>query len=146
MTGKASLTLTEHVACSPDRVWDALTQPSLMAKWWAGGDIQPLVHHRFTLDMGGFGKQQCEVLAVEPGVRLSSTFGEGFIDTVITWTLEPEDDGTRLTLEHAGFDTDSPSGAMALKGMGGGWPAVLARIEPALTPGTDSPGGAPARA
>ncbi|UQU65832.1 SRPBCC domain-containing protein [Couchioplanes caeruleus] len=48
-------------------VWRALTEPELLARWWATGDIKPIVGHRFTLDMGSWGQQPCEVLEVEPG-------------------------------------------------------------------------------
>jgi hypothetical protein len=53
----------------------------------------------------------------------------GSLNTTITWQLHPEGAGTRLFLEHAGFDLDSPLGKAALKGMGRGWPDILQRIE-----------------
>lgn len=52
---------------------------------------------------------------------------------MITWHLHAEGEGTRLSLEHKGFDLDSPLGKAAFHGMGSGWPKVLARIEHALT-------------
>lgn len=55
------------------------------------------------------------------------------MDTTVTWTLEPEGDGTRLTLDHSGFDLDTPMGKAAFDGMGGGWPKVLPRIDAALS-------------
>jgi uncharacterized protein YndB with AHSA1/START domain len=121
-----------HVAQPPSRVWAALTDPALQAKWWAAGDVRPEVGHRFTMDMGAWGQQQCQVLAVEPERLLSYSFAEGVLDTTITWRLEPEGEGTLVTLEHAGFDLGSPMGERAYQGMGAGWAALLARIEPAL--------------
>jgi uncharacterized protein YndB with AHSA1/START domain len=82
--------------------------------------------------MGQWGKQPCEVIAVEPGKLLAYTFAPGTLDTTISWTLEPEGDGTRLSLQHKGFDLESPMGKAAFQGMRAGWPAVLARIDPAL--------------
>lgn len=122
----------------PAAVWAALTTPDLLARWWAPGDIAPVVGHRFTMDMAGWGQQQCEVLAVEPGRSLTFAFAEGVLDTTVTWTLEAVDGGTLLTLEHAGFRLDTPLGAQALKGMGGGWPGVLGRLETVLA--EDAPG------
>jgi uncharacterized protein YndB with AHSA1/START domain len=61
------------------------------------------------------------------------SFAPGTLDTTITWRLQAEGEGTRLSLEHKGFDLDSPLGKAAFQGMGGGWPTVLARIEPVLT-------------
>jgi uncharacterized protein YndB with AHSA1/START domain len=120
--------LDQFIAREPAAVWRALTEPELLARWWAAGDIKPIVGHRFTMDMGSWGRQPCEVLEVEPGRLLSYTFAEGDLDTVITWRLEAEGAGTRLFLRHTGFAEDS----ISLKGMGNGWPGLLRRIEPAL--------------
>jgi uncharacterized protein YndB with AHSA1/START domain len=116
----------------PAVVWRALTDPRLHARWWAAGDVKAEVGHRFTLDMGAWGEQPCEVLAVEPERLLRYSFAEGSLDTTITWRLEPEGTGTRLFLEHAGFDLDSPLGRSALDGMGQGWPGILRHMEDAL--------------
>ncbi|WP_284974265.1 SRPBCC domain-containing protein [Arthrobacter sp. efr-133-TYG-104] len=115
-----------------ESVWAALTTPQLLARWWTPGDIAPVVGHRFTLDMGGWGVQQCEVLAVELGTSISFAFAEGVLDTTITWTLETVDGGTTLHFEHAGFRLDTPMGQQALHGMGNGWPGLIARIDQVL--------------
>jgi uncharacterized protein YndB with AHSA1/START domain len=118
----------QFIAREPAAVWRALTEPDLLARWWAAGDIKPVVGHRFTMDMGHWGQQPCEVLEVDPERLLTYTFAEGSLDTTITWRLEPEGTGTRLFLRHAGFVEASP----AIEGMGNGWPGLLKRIEPAL--------------
>jgi len=125
--------LTQFISHPPEKVWAALTDPTLHAKWWAAGDVRPVVGHRFTLDMGPWGQQPCEVLAVETEKLLSYSFAPGTLNTTITWRLCAEGDGTRLSLEHRGFDLDSALGKTAFQGMGGGWPKVLSRIESALT-------------
>ncbi|RKE19431.1 SRPBCC domain-containing protein [Streptomyces sp. TLI_171] len=112
----------------PARVWQALTDPELHARWWVPGDIRPEVGHRFTLDLGPWGTQSCEVTRVDPERLLSYTFAEGVLDTTLTWRLTPEGTGTRLFLTHEGFDLDTPLGRQALDGMGRGWPAVLHRM------------------
>jgi hypothetical protein len=53
-------------------------------------------------------------------------------DTTITWRLEPQGEGTNLSLEHKGFDLDSPMGKAAFQGMSNGWAMVLARLENAI--------------
>jgi uncharacterized protein YndB with AHSA1/START domain len=113
-------------------VWRALTDPDLLALWWARGDVRPIVGHRFALDMGAWGVQPCEVTAVDPERLLEYHFAEGVLDTTITWRLEPEDEGTRLYLVHAGFDLDSLQGRLAYSGMGNGWPHILNGVESAL--------------
>jgi len=117
----------------PATVWAALTEPERLARWFTKGDIKPVVGHRFTLDMQEWGLQPCEVTAVEPERLLAYRFAEGTLDTVITWRLEPEGRGTRLFLEHAGFDLDSPLAKHAYHGMGEGWPLLLARLDTVLT-------------
>lgn len=112
----------------PSAVWRALTDPGLHARWWAAGDVRPVVGHRFELDMGPWGKQPCEVLEVEPERFLRYRFAIGTLDTTITWTLLPEGRGTRLILDHEGFDLGSPMGRQALEGMKAGWPDVLSRM------------------
>lgn len=117
---------------APAALWKALTDPALHARWWAAGDVRPVVGHRFELDMGQWGKQPCEVVQVEPDRLLKYKFGVGALNTFITWRLAAEGAGTRLKLIHEGFDMDSPMGRMAFEGMGAGWPKVVARIETVL--------------
>lgn len=126
----------EFVAHPPAAVWRALTESELLARWWAPGEIEPVVGHRFELDMGPWGRQECRVLEVERERLLSYTFGEGALDTVIVWRLVPEGSGTRVFLTHQGFDLDSPRGRQAHDGMGRGWPSVLARIGQAVPVGS----------
>lgn len=130
------ITVTKHIHAQPAAVWAALTDPGRLATWWAAGDVQPVVGHTFRLDMGPFGKQLCEVLAVEPEHLLSYSFGAGMLDTTITWTLEADADGTALTLEHAGFDLASEMGSTAYRGMGGGWPMIVDRLATLLAVGS----------
>jgi uncharacterized protein YndB with AHSA1/START domain len=117
---------------SPDRLWRALTEPEYVARWWAPGDIRAQVGHRFDMDMGPWGKQPCEVLAVEHERLFSYRFAEPTLNTIITWTLAPEGTGTRLTLVHEGFDLDSPMSRRAYEGMKPGWPGILERIATAV--------------
>ncbi|MFD7997402.1 SRPBCC family protein [Streptomyces mexicanus] len=125
MTENNTITCEKFLPHAPAAVWKALTDPDLHARWWAAGDIRPVVGHRFTLDMGSFGRQPCEVTEVDDERLLSFRFAEGSLDTTITWTLRPEGVGTRLVLVHSGFDLDSPMGRQAYEGMGKGWPHVL---------------------
>ena len=128
MAGEGVISLDQWIPQSPARVWRALTDPSLLARWWAAGDISPVPGHRFNLDMGAWGNQPCRVLEVDPGKSISYTFAEGALDTIISWTLEPDGTGTRLHLVHSGFDLDSPDGRVSYAGMGRGWPGVVERI------------------
>jgi uncharacterized protein YndB with AHSA1/START domain len=122
----ASLNIDQFVPHPPSKVWRALTEPTLLAKWWASGDIAPVVGHTFTLDMGPFGHVPCRVIEVVPEERLVFTFTERW---TLTWTLSPEGNGTRLHLEHAGFDLTDEKARHAFERMGPGWrDEVLPRI------------------
>ncbi|UOD82309.1 SRPBCC family protein [Paenarthrobacter ureafaciens] len=127
-----AIRLERTFAHSPEAVWAALTTPELLAQWWAPGDIAPTVGHRFTMDMGNWGQQRCEVTAVEPGKSIMFIFAEGMLDTTITWELEATASGTVLHFEHAGFNLDTPLGRQALEGMGNGWPGLLTQIDQVL--------------
>jgi ubiquinone/menaquinone biosynthesis C-methylase UbiE/uncharacterized protein YndB with AHSA1/START domain len=122
------ISVEQVYAHAPAAVWRALTTPELHARWWAAGDVRPIVGHRFTLDMGKWGQQPCEVLAVETERLLSYKFATGSLDTTVTWRLTPEGSGTRLSLTHEGLSLDSPMGRAAFEGMKAGWPAVLGRL------------------
>jgi uncharacterized protein YndB with AHSA1/START domain len=128
VTEPGLIQFSEYFTHPPAKVWQALTDPGLHAQWWAAGDIKPIVGHRFSLDMGAWGFQPCEVLEVETERLFRYSFAPGTLDTTITWRLEPEGTGTRLFLEHSGFDLDSPMGKSAFSGMAEGWPKVLARL------------------
>ncbi|HVE84168.1 MAG TPA: SRPBCC domain-containing protein [Myxococcales bacterium] len=116
----------------PSVVWKALTEPELLARWWAPGDVRPVVGHKFDLDMGQWGRQPCEVVEVQPERLLRYKFSSGKLDTVLTWRLSPEGPGTRLQLTHEGFDMDSPLGRQAFEGMKPGWPNVLKKLQAVL--------------
>jgi uncharacterized protein YndB with AHSA1/START domain len=124
--------IDQFYAHAPEKVWKALTDPAMHARWWAAGDVRPVVGHRFELDMGRWGKQVCEVLAVEHERLLKYRFAADTLDTIITWQLVPEGSGTRLKLTHEGFNLDSPLGRQALEGMKAGWPKVLGKLETVL--------------
>lgn len=66
----ATISVDQFIAAPRARVWRALTEPELHARWWAPGDIAATVGHRFHLEMPGWGSIPCEVLEVEFEQRL----------------------------------------------------------------------------
>jgi uncharacterized protein YndB with AHSA1/START domain len=132
VTEPAIIHIDHFFAHQSSKIWKALTDPVLHARWWAAGDIQPVVGHRFDLDMGQWGKQACEVLEVEHERLLKYRFAARVLDTIITWRLAREGAGTRLSLTHEGFNLDTPLGRKALEGMKPGWPKVLAKLNAVL--------------
>lgn len=118
MSGTETIHVDQFLPHPPATVWRALTEPELLARWWASGDIAPVVGHRFELDMAGWGQVPCTVLEVEEGELLSYSFTD---DWTLTWRLVAEGTGTRLLLDHAGLDLDEPQGRVAFENMGPGW-------------------------
>ncbi len=108
----------QFISAPPARVWRALTDPELHARWRAPGDVAEDVGHEFRLEMPGFGSIPCRVVESRPYERFVYTF-DG--DWTLAWSLVAEGDGTRLLLEHSGFDLDDPRQRRALDRMGPGW-------------------------
>lgn len=92
----------------PEHVWRALTDRELLARWLMPNDFEPRLGHRFTFQTeagpGFDGIVHCEVLEIEEPVRLVLSWRGGPLDTRLSFTLKPEGEGTRLLLEHTGFE------------------------------------------
>ena len=87
-----------------------------------GGQVAAVVGHQFTLDMPGYGKQPCKVLEVDEPHRFVYTFTAAW---TLNWRLEAEGAGTRVFLEHSGFDLNDKRMAEAFNRMGLGWRDVV---------------------
>ena len=111
----------------PARVWRALTDPAVLGRWLMPNTFRAELGHQFTLDTGAWGLTRCEVLAIEPERLLRYSWRNPPLDTTVTWRLQPEGEGTRLLLEHDGFDLDDPGQRMAYDGMSGGWSGMVAQ-------------------
>lgn len=119
----------------PGKVWRALTQSPLIAEWLMQNDFAPVVGHRFqfraTPVPGWSGVTNCEVLEVDEPRRLVYTWGDGTesdsgLRTIVAWTLTPVEGGTHVRMEHSGFRPQDEGG---YRGMGGGWPRIVAGLE-----------------
>lgn len=125
-----TISVDQFIARPPARVWRALTEPDQVAVWWVPGTIAPVVGHEFLLEMPGWGNVACTVLEVVDGERLVYTFG----DWTLTWRLVAEGTGTRLFLDHSGFDLDNPQHRFAFDHMGPGWrDEILPRLDALVT-------------
>ena len=125
-TRTTAITVDQFVAAPPAKVWRALTEPELLARWWAPGDVAAVPGHTFHLQMPGWGSVPCEVTEVQPDEKLVYTFNGNW---TLTWTLVAEGTGTRLLLEHSGFDLDDKRSRDAFERMGPGWrDEVLPRL------------------
>lgn len=94
----------------PPKVWRALTDPVLLNDWLLpvfGFDAALGTTFTFKTQPqpGWDGEVRCRVLEAEPHRRLrySWVVGDGFLDTIVTFTLTPTATGTKLTLVQSGF-------------------------------------------
>lgn len=131
----SAIRLDEFVAHPPAKVWRALTEPELMARWLMPNDFRLEVGHRFTFTtepkkaVGFDGIVHCEVLEFEREKLLRISWSDRKqADWTVTWRLVPEGRGTRVFLDHEGFDPDDPTQQLSRRIMGGGWPRVFGAI------------------
>lgn len=122
---------------SRERVWQAITDPAILAEWMFPNDFEPRVGHRFTFQVPPNPKVNfegltvdCEVLECEPPGRLVFSWSAGgpVVNTKVSFQLVPDGDGTRLLFEHSGFDLTQPYGEQAFKGAEFGWARMLGQL------------------
>ena len=123
----------------PAKVWKVLTTREHLAAWLMANDFEPRAGHKFRFTakpVGGWdGIVNCEVLEIVPERRLAFTWTSNVIDTKVTFLLEPDGNGTRLTLLHTGFK--GMKGVMTSFILGTGWkgmvrtgiPSLIAKLE-----------------
>ncbi len=123
-----SVIIERDFAYPPERLWRALTQSHLIEEWLMKTDFQPVVGHRFDF-RADWGAVSCHVIEVEPERTLSYSWGALGVETIVTWTLTPTDNGTHLRMQQSGFRADQPQ---AYHGARAGWPRFLAKLEEVL--------------
>jgi uncharacterized protein YndB with AHSA1/START domain len=112
---KRNIRIERFYAYPPERVFRALTDPAAMGDWLMKNDFQPRVGHKFEFRSKPQGKwngiTHCEVIELDAPRRVAYTWSGDNTDgtkalakTVVRWTLTPENNGTRLLLEHTGFE------------------------------------------
>jgi uncharacterized protein YndB with AHSA1/START domain len=120
-----SVVVDREIPFPPEKIWRALTQPHLIEEWLMKNDFKPVVDHRFKLS-ADWGAVECQVLEIEPNKSLSYTWGAYGLASVVTWTLTPTSNGTRLRMEQSGFRPDQQQ---AYHGAKAGWPRFFAKLE-----------------
>ena len=137
------------IAAPPERVFQAITDPAQMARWWGQKGLYRITERQVDLRPGGRwssvgvgadGKPfrvDGEYLEVDPPRLLVHTWVPSYRDlptTTVRWELEPSDiqglrpsgpqrmgTGTRLKLRHSGFAGNPQAAADHAQG----WTRVL---------------------
>ena len=117
-----TVVIEREMSHASEKIWRALTEASLINQWLMSNDFEPVVGHQFNLRAtpvpGWSGVIECEVLVVEPNVRLSYSWG--------TLGLTPTAIGTRVRMEHSGFPSEESA---SYKGAKYGWQKFIGKLE-----------------
>ena len=124
------ITLEQTYPHPPERVWRALTDSAALAEWLLPNDFEPRVGHKFQFrakPMPGWrGVVECEVTEVVALRRLVYTWlgdADWQAPTIVRWTLEPVEGGTRVRLEHTNLQ--DPWGRELQAMLSQGWKKML---------------------
>jgi uncharacterized protein YndB with AHSA1/START domain len=139
MADRPSYVYVTYIESSPERVWEALTDPDLTARYWGHSNVSdwrpgsPWEHRR--TDGSGIADVAGTVLESAPPRRLTMTFdapgdvpAEG--PSTVTFDIEPYHEIVRLTVTH-----ENLAGGDALEAVSAGWPAVCANLKSLLETG-----------
>lgn len=121
----------------PEKLWRALTESPLLAQWMMKNDFAPEIGRKFQFHAEPSPKWNsivdCEVLVVEPGQRLSYSWGVGGPESemqwTVLWTLTPIEGGTHLRMEQSGFKPEQKGN---YQGARYGWEKMFAGLEQVL--------------
>ncbi len=132
-----SVSFDFDLAHPPEKVWRALTDPTLLSEWLLpvfGLKLERGAEFMFKTQPHPpwDGVVNCRMIEIEPNRKLTYAWTVPFLDTVVTFTLTPTSSGTRLLLLQSGFTTDqkreSGGARYGWKMMGGKLVDLLARI------------------
>jgi len=124
-----------EIAVPPERVFQALTTDEI-TQWWGSAELYRTTQYTADLRPGGKWRTdgigadgsaffvEGEFREIDPPRRLVQTWKaawDGNNETLITYSLEPTEGGTRVTVRHEGFADRRDS----CRGHGAGWERVL---------------------
>ncbi|MFY0638008.1 SRPBCC family protein [Maricaulis maris] len=142
---EARIEKSVFLKASPDRVWDFLTRPELLARWFHPADTELVPNAAFALlSNSGDGTKVCwgEVLEAEPPTRLVYSFTHQWLEghqTRVEWTLSPVASGTLLQLVHDGFEGAPVDVFDSLCGHDAGWDEHFAKLRERIVEAQTAP-------
>ena len=155
---KPSFVYTTYIQTTPERLWEALTDPAVTKRYWAATfetDWKPgstMTWHQFGVTIAD---PEQVVLESEPYRRLSYTWHSFPPDLAsalnvteeareriaaeqrskVTFDIEPLGELVKLTVVHDGFQPDSVVASMVSQG----WPKVVSNLKTLLETGEALP-------
>jgi uncharacterized protein YndB with AHSA1/START domain len=162
-TSKPEFVYTTYIRATPERLWQALTDPAFTRRYWGGvawaSDWQ--AGSSLTLELGENGVKIADpaqvVLESKPGRRLSYTWhtftpewaaayeiSDEYLARVaaerrskVTFDIEQLGELVKLTVTHDDFEP----GSAVLEGITQGWPRILSDLKTLLETGDTLPVG-----
>jgi uncharacterized protein YndB with AHSA1/START domain len=130
-----------HIEARPETVFDFFTDPEKACRWMGKtAELDPRPGGIYRVDVTGEDVARGEFTEVEPPHRVVFTWGwergESPVPagaSTVEVTLEPEGDGTRLTLRHSGLPEESVAPHTH------GWEHYLERLRVAAAGGDAGP-------
>ena len=154
-----AFTYTTYIKTTPERLWQALTDPAFTRRYWGGLELESDWQPGSTITWHHAGVALADpeqrVLEVDPPRRLSYTWNKMTPEFAATWgldadfvaraqkdprskvtfELEPVGDLVKLTVIH----DDLEPGSLTLESISGGWPFVFAALKTLLETGQELP-------
>jgi uncharacterized protein YndB with AHSA1/START domain len=134
-----------YIRTSPEKLWAALTDGELTAKYFFGTHVKStwkpgaeLTYH----DAKGALMVDGKLIEIDPPRRLVHTWHAVYSPETasdrpsrVTWTIEARGPVCKLTVQHDEFDGETTT----WKSTGGGWPIVLSGLKTWLETGEPLP-------
>jgi uncharacterized protein YndB with AHSA1/START domain len=131
-----------YIASTPEKIWQALTDPAFTAKYFFGRtiEIEPRTGGSFMLRMpDGRVDVQGDVVEWSPPRKFAATWTVDWNDDMcqlppclVSYDIEQAGDSVRLTLTES-YSWDVPEAL--LSGGRAGWPAILSSLKSVLETG-----------
>ncbi len=141
---KPKFVYVTYIASSPEKVWQALTDPALTPRYWFGFRVAAdgAAGERMTaIDPDGKEVHRDVILVSDPPRRLSYAWRPLYDEfkherpSRVTIDIEPLKDQVRLTVTHDDFD----EGSVVFERITEGWPSVLSSLKSYLETGRALP-------
>jgi uncharacterized protein YndB with AHSA1/START domain len=140
MKSKPKFVYVTYIASTPEKVWQALTDPSVTEKYWFGFHVAAngkAGEYMTARDPAGKEVHRDLILESDPPHRLSYAWHPLYDEfkherpSRVTIEITPLKDQVRLTVVHDDFD----EGSIVLEKISNGWPAVLSSLKTYLETG-----------
>ncbi|WP_036081710.1 SRPBCC family protein [Listeria cornellensis] len=123
---KPDVSLDFQFTSSVEKVWHALTDSDMLAKWIWNNDFKAEVGHKFQFRAEPSewwdGIVDCEVLNIDEPNAITYTWASAGETTTVTWTLTKNaDDTVQLKLDQSGFSEETKARQGAIEGATYAW-------------------------